>query len=255
MRRKIKLRKKVNLSKIIKSRIIILIILLFALSFFLLFKFINKKASPILINYAEEEIKKLSNIVVNKAISEQLVENAEIDDLFIVSKGTGNEIKTIDFNSVKVNKFLSSTTNTVQLYLKQIEEGNIDLLELPDDFVVNYDKKKLKEGIIYELPMGVVFGNSFLANVGPKIPIKYRLLGNINSNIVTSVTNYGINNALIEVSLNIRITQLALMPFVSKKIETKNKVPIAIKMIEGNIPNYYFNGISRESASIALPAN
>ena len=203
--------------------------------------------------YAEMEITKLSNIIINKAISKQLVENASIDDLFIVTKDSNGEIKTIDFNSVVVNKFLSTTTSSIQLSLKQIEEGNIDLLELPDELLIHYDEKNLKKGIVYEIPSGVIFGNSFLSNLGPKIPIKFSLLGDINSNIKTKITNYGINNALMEVSMQIKVTEKALLPFLSKKIVVENSVPISIKMIEGSIPNYYFNGIDRESTTFSLP--
>jgi len=255
MRKKIRLRKKISTKKILKTHIILLSILFLVLSVFLLFKFLNKKASPILLEYADEELKKLSNIIINKSISKHLVENTEIDNLFVVARDSNDEIKTIDFNPVVVNKFLSTTTNSIQLYLKQIEEGNTDLLEDSSYTDIVYNKEKLKKGIIYELPIGVVFGNSFLANLGPKIPIKYRTIGNINSNISTKITNYGINNALVEVTIDVKITQMVLIPFVSKKIVTKNNIPIAIKMIEGNIPNYYFNGISRESPGIALPTS
>ncbi len=253
MRRKARFKRKIYI--IPKTRIQKFILFFFFLLFFLFlsFRFISSKASPILMEYAEMEITKLSNIIINKAISKQLVENASIDDLFIVTKDSNGEIKTIDFNSVVVNKFLSTTTSSIQLSLKQIEEGNIDLLELPDELLIHYDEKNLKKGIVYEIPSGVIFGNSFLSNLGPKIPIKFSLLGDINSNIKTKITNYGINNALMEVSMQIKVTEKALLPFLSKKIVVENSVPISIKMIEGSIPNYYFNGIDRESTTFSLP--
>lgn len=255
MRRRIHLKRKIRLIPKNKGNCFLLFIFLFLISLFFTFRFISKKASPILMDYAEMEITKLSNIIINKAISKQLVENASIDDLFIVTKDNSGEIKTIDFNSVVVNKFLSTTTSSIQLSLKQIEEGNIDLLELPDEILIQYDEKNLKRGIIYEIPSGVIFGNSLLSNLGPKIPIKFSLLGDINSNIKTKITNYGINNALIEVSMQIKVTEKALLPFLSKKIVVENSVPISIKMIEGSIPSYYFNGIDRESTTFSLPTN
>ena len=190
-----------------------------------------------------------------KSVSKQLVENANIENLYIITRNSNDEIKTIDFNPVIVNKFLSTVASSIQLSLKRIEEGDVDLLELPDDILVEYDKEKLKKGIIYEIPSGVIFGNSFLSNLGPKIPVRFHLMGDISSSVSTKITNYGINNALIEVNLNIKLTIMSVLPFLSKKIKIDNSVPISIKMIEGNIPSYYFNGIGKETATFSLPTD
>lgn len=231
--------------------VLVLLIILIVMSF----RFINKKAAPVFKEYAEMEVKRLSNLIINKAVSKQLVENADIENLFIITKENSGEIRTVDFNPTVVNKFLSTTTSSIQLNLKQIEQGHIDLLDLPDDVLITYDKSKLKKGIIYEIPSGVILGNSLLSNLGPKIPVKFSLIGDISSTIKTKVTNYGINNAMIEVSIAIKIEEMAILPFLSERIKIENQIPIAIKMIEGNIPNYYFNGIDRESTSFSLPTS
>lgn len=255
MKKRIRLRKKVYVGKILKSHKIIATLLLLVLVLFFSFKWIHKKAYPTLEKFAELETAKLANIIVNKAISKQMVENASTENLFIITRGSNDEIKTVDFNPVVVNKFLSTTTTSIQLYMKQIEEGNVDLLELPDDVLVKYDKENLKKGIIFEIPTGVVFGNSFLGNLGPKIPVRFHLMGDIHSNVKTKITNYGINNALIEVSIHIQLQIMSILPFLSKEQKIENTVPLSIKMIEGNIPSYYFNGIGRETATFSLPTS
>ena len=251
MKRKIKYNKKIYIKKyILKNRLLILVIIL-SMSTFMLINFISIKARPILLNYGTMELTRLASLIINKAISKQIVESTDIDDLFIITK-SNNEIKTIDFNPIIVNKFLSITTNSVQLSLKQIEDGDIDFLELPEEIKV-YDEKKLKEGIIFEIPSGIIFDNSLLYNILPKIPVKYNLIGNINSNVDTKVTNYGINNALLEVDLNIKLNLMILMPFISKDIVVENNIPLAIKLVEGKIPEYYFSGINRQSKTFSLP--
>lgn len=255
MRRRARFKKKYLISHMKRSSKFVLTILLILVMIVVSFRFIHKKASPILMKYAEMEITKLANIVINRAISKQLVENASVENLFIVDKNANGEIQTIDFNPIVVNKFLSTTANSIQLNLKQIEEGNVDFLELPDDVAIHYDKENLKKGIIYEIPSGIIFGNSLLSNIGPKIPVRFSLVGDISSNIHTKITNYGINNAMIEVNLNIKLTEMALLPLLSKKIIIENNIPIAIKMIEGSIPNYYFNGIDKQSTTFSLPTS
>ena len=230
------------------------IFLLFIFSFlFFSFSYINEKIKPLLLDYAEIEIKKLSSIIINRAVSKQLVEDASIEDLFFIQKDSVGNIKTIDFNSIVVNKFLSTMVNTIHLNLKQIEEGNVDLLELPDDVLITYDQKKLKKGIIYEVPIGLLLDYPLLVNVFPKVPVRFHLIGDISSNIHTSITSYGINNALVEVDIHIKVTMMSLLPLMTEKIEVETDVPLAIKLVEGKIPDYYFNGMERETVDFTLP--
>ena len=234
------------------NKIIILIICLF-LSIIFTFKFINKKVSPILFNYAESYVKKISNLIINKAISKQVAEDLNIDDLFIITKDDSGQIKTIDFNPILVNKTLTLITNNIQLNLKYLEEGKIDLIELPDNVDIDFNEDKISKGIIYEIPTGVIFNNSLLSNLGPKVPVKLSIIGDIVSTINTKVTNYGINNAIIEVSVLVEVEELVILPITAKKIKVETSIPVAIKLIQGTVPNYYFNGIDKNSPSLSIP--
>ena len=234
------------LNKIIFIFVVIIVVIVLA------FKYINKKVSPILMDYAESYIKKVTNLIINKAISKQLSEELNIEDLFIITKDGNDYIRTIDFNPTLVNKALTIITNNIQLNLKYLEEGNISLIELPDNVEIEFNSKKAKRGIIYEIPSGIVFNNSLLANIGPKVPVKLNLIGDIVSNVNASVTNYGINNALIEVSVVVTVEEMVLLPITSKKIKVESSVPVALKLIQGTVPNYYFNGMDKNSPSLAL---
>lgn len=232
---------------------IILIFLAIGIFVILSFKFINKKVSPILMEYAESSVKKITNLIINKAISKHTAEQLNIDELFIITKDNNGIIKTIDFNPTLVNKTLTIITNNIQLNLKYLEEGKIDLLELPDNVEVEFDESKISKGIIYEIPTGVIFNNALLSNLGPKIPVKLSIIGDIVSTINTNITNYGINNALIEVNVVVEVEEMVILPISTKKIKVSTSIPVAIKLIQGTVPNYYFNGIEKNSPSISLP--
>lgn len=181
---------------------------------------------------AESETKKFATLVINDAVSNELS-----------SKITKDLIKTSDnsfeFNTVKVNEALTAITNNVLFNLKCIEEGNIESLNVSDEIFDSYNKKNLEKGIIYRIPTGVIFSNSLLNNIGPKIPVKLNFLGNIDSNISTKTNNYGINNVLVEVYVNLSVTMEIVLPLISKKTKVKTSIPVIMKMIEGNIPDYY----------------
>ena len=251
MYHKVKLKKKLfsNHKVSILNRIIIIVICL-VIFVILTFRFINKRVSPILMDYAESYIKKVTNLIINKAISKQLSEELNIDDLFMMTKDGNDYIRTIDFNPSLVNKALTIITNNIQLNLKYLEEGRIDSIDLPDN--VEIERNNQKKGILYEIPSGIVFGNALLANLGPKIPVKLSLIGDIVSNVNAKVTNYGINNALIEVSVFVSVEEMVLLPITSKKIKVESSVPVAMKLVQGIVPNYYFNGMDKNSPSLSL---
>lgn len=248
--KRIKLKKKIKIKKI---NILIIAIIIILIGIVFTFNFINKKISTVIMNYATLEAKKLSSIIINKAISKHITEKINPDDLFTIMQDSNGEIKSIDFNSSEVNRFLTETTNSVQINLRNIEKGDIDALEFSDSVLVDYDKEKLKQGIIYEISSGIIFDNSLLNNIGPKIPVKINLVGDATSNVSSEVKNYGINNALIEVYVNLEINEQVILPFYEDVIKVSSKVPVALKLVTGTVPKYYVSGLNESTPSLVVP--
>lgn len=236
-----------------KSQKLIVSFFLVVFGICLLFSYVNRKVTPILTQYAETEIKKLSNLIINRAISKQMTEELNFDNLFLIDKNSAGEINTIDFNPTIVNKVLSTCTATVQLNLKYVEQGKLDQIDIPSALLTEYKNDKVKEGVIYEIPSGVVFGNTLLANLGPKIPVRLNLVGDIESNIHTKITDYGINNALVEVFVTMRVNEQVILPFSSKVIGVETDIPVAIKLISGKIPDSYFGNMNKTSSTFSIP--
>lgn len=223
--------------------VLVVIIIIFIL---LLFNSISNKLKPYLITVATDEGKRISNIIVNDAVKKEIDNGITFDKLFISTDN--NNISTIDFDTIVVNRLLVNITNDILLNLKYVESGDVEKL----DMLVGYNKNKLRKGIIYEVPLTNTFNNIFLTNLSPKIPIRVRLIGNINSNISTKITNYGINNSLVEVYINVSINLQMVLPILSKKITTKSTIPLALKLVHGNVPNYFSsNGNMSYSIPIA----
>jgi sporulation protein YunB len=252
MKKKIKLKNK-NKNKHKYLSAILIIISLVAIITFCFIGFINKRVSPILLDFAEIKIKKLATLVINRAISKQIASGIELDKLIITTKNSSGELESVDFDPVIVNRVLNLATNVVQINLKALEEGNIHMVELPDEDLIAYDKEKLKRGIIYEIPLGAVTKNALLSNIGPKIPVRFSLVSGVNGNIKTRIKSYGINNALIEIFIRIEISEQVILPLLSRKISVSNDVPVAIKLIQGKIPNYYLNGFNQTTPIFTLP--
>ena len=237
--RKIHLRRKRFLFSFPKNKVLIILCSLVIATFFCL-DWVSKKISPGLMEYAEIQAKKFVTLLINSAVTESIGEDLEADSLFLITKDSSGEIRSIDLDPVKVNRLLSNTTNSIQVNLKYIEKGEIEKLTLMDENLSEYDPNDLKKGVIGSIPTGVVFNNALLANLGPKFPIRIKIMGDIITNIDTKVTNYGLNNAVIEVSIKVDVTSQAILPFSSKVIEVSSDIPLTIKLMQGSVPSYYF---------------
>ena len=68
----------------------------------------------------------------------------------------------------------------------------------------------------------------------------------VNPSIETKVTEYGINNSLVEVSININSSIRMILPLKSEEIEVKVLVPITVKIIQGLVPEYYLGNVVKD---------
>lgn len=236
--RKIKLKKKKNKN----HNVIILLIVMIIITLFIVFNFIGKKLTPIIMNYAEKQAKKIAVLVIGNAIDSELGEKFKSDNLFITDG------KETNYNTYEINNILKEVSINVKEYLRKLESGELGDIGLSDNENINVNSKQLKKGIIYQVPSGVIFNNGILANLGPKIPVKLSLIGDITTDIVTDIKEYGINNAVIELGVKIIAEEQVILPFGTKQIQVETVVPISIKIINGTVPGYYFNPYTLSSS-------
>lgn len=234
--KRVRLRRKHN-----KWNVIIFIIIFILLSIIFVFKYINEKIMPVFLEYAEYQASKIATYVISKAVDEEVSQNLDIEDLFFSSKDTSGNITSIDFNPITINKISNMIKANIFEYLEDLENGNIEKIKNTALF-----SSRINEGIIFEIPSGVVFNNIILANIGPKVPVKLNLTGDILTNISTKVTDYGINNAVVEVIVNVEVYEQVILPFTTKRITINTDIPIAIKLIQGEIPSYFFNNLKTQ---------
>ena len=237
-------RKRKKKNKIINTIIIIFIFLVLFIIIFI--NYYSNKSKDVLMAYAESETRKLTILVINKAITKQM-SDSWANDIFDVVYNNQGEIILIDFNSQNTSKILSTMTSLIELNLRAIEEGKIDMLELPNNSLEAYDMDLLEKGIITYIPFGIATGSSLLYNLGPKIPVKLSLLGDVVTGFSTDVTEYGINNALIKLMIDVKVDTRIILPIISKEITINASIPIAMKVVQGKIPDYYMNGFTSRS--------
>lgn len=223
---KLKRYKKKKISSYISMGIFFVVLsLILAL---IIIDYFSKKANEILLPMAESQTRKVVTMVINASCDDVLIG----DNLYTINKDNNNEIKMITYDSFEVTKLINQITENIENRIQDIETGKMNYY---GDTNVN------ENGVIGVIPFGVIFGNSLLANVGPKIKLRLNLLGDIVSNIETEVKPYGINNAYVEVRIHLMVTARIVLPFVSEKKVISNVIPLSMNIVQGSIPESYIS--------------
>lgn len=242
--------KKIQLKKRKKSRrkmfLIVVVLILFSLTTVLLRL---NHVGDFILDVSEVEVKKITKRVLNESINKILLDYSEVNNLFVVEKDERGSIKAIDIDSSKSNRMLLLVNESINTYMRELENGKSSLIDIKNSLTTNKKIFSTKPGVILEIPMGVVTGNSLLSNLGPKVPIRVFLNGELKSQLRTKIENYGINNVLVKLMINVEISEQIVMPLVTREIVFDTDIIIAMKMIQGDVPDYYIGGIEQNKSS------
>ena len=121
-----------------------------------------------------------------------------------------------------------------------LEESKLEKINFILPNVTEQYYTEISDGIVLGISIGNIFNNNFMANIGPRIPLKLNMISNVEVEVKNSITEYGMNNALMEVYVEVRVTPVIVMPFLSKEIEVVEKIPLVTEIIQGEIPDSYF---------------
>lgn len=222
--------------------IFITVLLIILLTSYFLKKF-NKNINDNLITISEAEIKKTTYSLITNKINNSVINSKTVNDILVINKNTKDEILFVDFNLDKAYKLLDNISNILTSSLKNIENSDINILYLDDTL------SHKANGFILNIPFGNTLKTNYFYNLGPKLPVRINFIGSVLTNLKTKVTNYGLNNALVEVYIYIELSNKIITPFKNKELKLEYDAVIASMMIEGEVPSF-FNGTLENTSSI-----
>lgn len=218
---KLKRYKKKKMSSYLNINIIVI---LFGIIFSLMIiSYFSSKSKEILLPLSKIQLEKVISLVINHATDNVIFS----DDMYTIDKKDG-EIRMINYNTKAVVGMLDNLTFNIEDELKSIENGEGNFLQF-------------NNGFYGQIPFGVIFNNSMMANIGPKVNLKFLFFGSVVSNVETEVKPYGINNAYLEMRVNLTVNGRIVLPFVSEEVSISNVIPIQINVIEGKVPEAYLS--------------
>ena len=147
----------------------------------------------------------------------------------------------------------AETQSLVKEYLEQAENG--ELSHLPNLDNVEYDVGRMEagDGIVFFVPLGQAANIPIIGNLGPKIPIRFHIIGNVQSNVETKISEFGINNAMVEVDIQLEVKVQIIVPFASKGTTVEQRIPVAMGLVQGAVPHIYTNGGDGVQPSLEVP--
>lgn len=209
-----------KLKERLKRKYYILITFLISLFLFIIiFSLYSKKLNPKLNDYIDFLVK---DEIYKKVIkSNNFITNEEVNDILYIDKNDSNEIVYLDYNMDKTYKLLNK-------YIESLKKDN--------------SKSK-----ILTVPLFIASDNIIISSLGPKIKFKYEIIDNVKGKIKTKVTDFGVNNALVEMYFELEIGYLVVIPMNKKESVLKIEILISSKIINGKVPTFYGKNIFKES--------
>lgn len=210
-----------KLKERLKRKYYILITFLISLFLFIIiFSLYSKKLNPKLNDYIDFLVK---DEIYKKVIkSNNFITNEEVNDILYIDKNDSNEIVYLDYNMDKTYKLLNK-------YIESLKKDN--------------SKSK-----ILTVPFFIASDNIIISSLGPKVKFKYEIMNNVKGKIKTKVTDFGVNNALVEMYFELEIGYLVVIPMNKKESVLKTEILISSKVINGKVPIFYGKNIFKESS-------
>lgn len=229
------------------STIIGMIFLLICFFSWYFFNVFNKKITPKLVEVATRNIDKLTYNLFNDYTMISSLDDELLTNVLTLHKNQKNEIINISYNLKNAYTIVNTLASRLKSDYQSIESG--------DKKIEYYDEElsDMNDGLILSIPVGVASDKIFLTNLGPRIPIKVKFIGTLLTNLKTRVQNYGINNVLIEVYVDVSISHEITTPVTFQNKEMNYEILIGAQVISGEVPSYYGGLYETKSNILNVP--
>ena len=229
------------------NKMIFIVFFCVLLTSLLLVNSYGNKTSEKAITLVNEKIDKIIYTFFSDLITNDVINKKSVNNILIVSKNSKGEIITVDYDLEKTYKILTIVSNILKDGINDLENGKID--------VKLYDKylESNKNGLVLYIPFLLASNNIFVHNLGPKLPVLVSFNENLLTNIKTKVTNYGFNNALLEIYITVEMQKLIISPISKDEKKFSYDILIGAVVVNGSVPNFYGGKYENTSNILDIP--
>lgn len=218
--------------------------------------FIGERIQPTLMDIAVQKTKEFATRTINAAVKSS--EGVTFDDLVDVYLDDQGYVTMVDWSGEAQNMILRKATERAEYFLYNMNKGETVDTDDPDLPPIDYDDSADdladKDPTVVEIPIGQAFENTILANLGPKIPVNFEIVGAIESDLQLDTKSLGINTTVYELYVLVTVNVQIVVPFSTKSEEVSTRIYIDSRTINSEVPQYY-GGNGSGTPPIAIPRN
>lgn len=152
---------------------------------------------------------------VYSCINSYLENSSDITDYIKINKDPSGSITDIESDSAKINLIKSKLTNEITKALDSVHNESVDF------------------------PVGSLTGIDMLSGSGFDISVSCHTIGNINTELNSSIESCGINQIKYSLYIDIKVEICVILPSKSKNITFDEQYLLAESVIVGDIPQVY----------------
>lgn len=194
-----------------RRRIIILVILLFAVALIVL----EQNLSQTFLDLSYASAYSMAVETVTRAVK-QVVESGINYEALIETRLDGEgRVTMLQANTMRMNELASQTALLAETELNSYS----------NQFV--------------EVPMGAATGIGFLSGFGPTISVKILPVGAVHTSFQSEFASAGINQTRHKIFLTLRTTVCLIVPMGTQMVDITSSIPVAESIIVGQVPDSF----------------
>ncbi len=223
-----------------KWKIILVISVLFGLCFGIYKSYM--RILPTMDAYGELALRQFCSAVAVHAKKTVFDSNIN-DELIQIHRNQNGEIESIDYDVIYLNQQTDEMVSLTEGIIKDVQIGHY---KRKDDsrFEKYLENISTNDGIITSIPLESLIAFPPVSFLHWRIPIRYQTESNVVGKVEQRVESYGINNVLITLEIKLTVQQKMILPFFHDVKNIELTFPVAMKLIQGKIPDTYIGGNS-----------
>lgn len=201
---------------------------------------LEKRLEPTLLILASQKAEQLAKDAITDAVTKRISQQGvDFNEIVMIEKDNEGRIQAYQFNFREYSRIVGETTSRVQNKLQEFEQNKVDR----------------------SIPLGLATGNSFLANMGPELPITFVPIGSVKTRLETELKEAGINMVLATVYIFVEVDLRIVIPFATEEKTVTTRIPITHSLIIGDVPQYLYNNpdgkpdVPRAQSEFDMPAD
>ena len=179
--------------------------------------FVNRYFSDRVSAYIQNKGVVYTQKYIQEAITNKVVEEIDIESMYLITENADKKITNVLINTAQVNKILALVNESLESNITKLGEEEI------------------------KLPISIILGETIFTKIGPDITLRILPIGKYECDVISNVSEYGINNSLFEIYINIKLNIETIIPLKRNQASVECKIPLVMQVVQGEVPRYYYN--------------